>query len=490
MAKSYRTGIGIRQYLSTITALAIFLASGFVAGYLYVFIRGSTTADVRGALEILVSSGTLLIQGEDVLELSARGDFSKPAYARVYSILKSLTTANASKGFRENSIYILKPTQDGSSMIFAAHLPGDEAAPNRIGEISSMGDLPRNYIGEKYEYRPAMREIMSGARPFASTDIYTDAHGTWVSAYAPIRTKTGAIVGILEADYEVQSLTQRINSEFLYVGLAVLASAFFGILLIVLLSGRISKPIQMLADAVDRIAHGDFRTGIRFQRGDEIGYLGDHINAMAASLEEKMRLSRYVSSETMQRISARPTDHAGERADVCCLFADVRGFTNYSEKRDPAHVVEVLNELFAIESACVNLYGGSIDKFIGDEVMVVFDGPDAAARAMRTALHMMESTGTICEREHFSLGIGIHSGEVIRGDLGSSDRKDFTVIGSTVNLASRLCGAAQGGQILISREARSRTSGQFQTRALGRARVKGFADLIAVYILTGSAVAA
>ncbi len=145
----------------------------------------------------------------------------------------------------------------------------------------------------------------------------------------------------------------------------------------------------------------------------------------------------------------------------------------------------MLNELFAIESACVNLYGGSIDKFIGDEVMVVFDGPDAAARAMRTALHIIESTSSMCEREQFSLGVGIHSGEVIRGDLGSSDRKDFTVIGSTVNLASRLCGAAQGGQILISAEARSRTNGQFRTTALGRARVKGFADLIAVYTLTG-----
>jgi len=88
------------------------------------------------------------------------------------------------------------------------------------------------------------------------------------------------------------------------------------------------------------------------------------------------------------------------------------------------------------------------------------------------------------------LALAYTAGKSFEGTWGSSDRKDFTVIGSTVNLASRLCGAAKGGQILISQEARSRTNGQFQTKALGRARVKGFADLIAVYILTGSAVAA
>jgi class 3 adenylate cyclase len=482
----YRTGIGIRQYLSAITAAAIFLSSGLVAGYLYLLIRSTTITDVRGALEILVSSGALLMSGDDVEELSAREDFAKPAYARLYKILKDLTTANASKGFRENSIYVLKPTPDGKSMVFAAHLPGDEAAPGHIGTIASMKDPARNYMGEKYEFTPLMQEIMSGQLAFASTEIYTDTHGTWVSAYAPVRTKAGNIAGILEADYEVHSVTQKINREFRYVGLAVLTSAFLGIAMIVFLSGRIAKPIQSLADAVDRIAHGDFETGIRFDRGDEIGYLGEHINAMALSLDEKLRLSRYVSSETMRRVSADPASHAGQRADVCCLFADVRGFTKYSDRKDPAHVIEVLNELFAIESSCVNLYGGSIDKFIGDEIMVVFDGENASARAVRTALHIVDSTQEICAREHFSVGIGMHAGEVIRGDLGSSDRKDFTVIGSTVNLASRLCAAAGGGQILISDEVRRRASGEFQTSALGRARVKGFAELIPVYAVTGA----
>lgn len=477
--------MGIRQYLSIATATVILLTSGFVAGYLYIFIRNSTIADVRGALEILVSSGALMIAGEDIAELSSKGDFEKSSYARVYGVLRQLTVVNASKGFRENSIYVLKPAPNNEEMIFAAHLPGNSNTAYHIGEIQDMADPVRNYIGNKYHMTAVMREIMSDRRAFGSTDIYTDMYGTWVSAYAPIRTKSGKITGILEADYEVHALTARINQEFVYVGVAVMLSALFGIGLMVMLSRRISRPIQILADAVDRIAHGDFKTGIEFRRGDEIGYLGDHINSMAVSLAEKLRLSRYVSAETMQRVAGSlDSEHSAERARIACMFADVRGFTRYSDGRDPAHVIRVLNELFATEASCVNLFAGSIDKFIGDEIMVTFDGEDASARAIRSAIHIKEATEQLCSREGFSIGIGIHEGEVIRGDLGSSTRKDYTVIGSTVNLASRLCGAAKGGQILISEEVYRLTSSGFQTTRLGRAKVKGFLDLISIYNVT------
>ncbi len=103
----YRTGIGIRQYLSAITAAAIFLSSGLVAGYLYLLIRSTTITDVRGALEILVSSGALLMSGDDVEELSAREDFVKPAYARLYKILKDLTIGKYIE-MDEKRIVILK----------------------------------------------------------------------------------------------------------------------------------------------------------------------------------------------------------------------------------------------------------------------------------------------------------------------------------------------------------------------------------------------
>jgi class 3 adenylate cyclase len=172
------------------------------------------------------------------------------------------------------------------------------------------------------------------------------------------------------------------------------------------------------------------------------------------------RLKPYIGSEIADRIALG--DEAMLRPEyrvVTVLFADIRLFTSFSEEASPDEVIEMLNEYFDRMVQIVYRYHGVLDKFIGDELMAVFGfitpSEQGPLDAMRTALEIQKSMDQLTkERESqgkstFQIGIGINTGEVIAGSLGSRERMDYTVIGDTVNVASRLESLAKGGEILV-----------------------------------------
>jgi adenylate cyclase len=172
--------------------------------------------------------------------------------------------------------------------------------------------------------------------------------------------------------------------------------------------------------------------------------------------------------------SGRMPDLGGEKTTVTVLFSDIRNFTTISERLDAHEVVEFLNRYFERICEIILAQGGTIDKFIGDAVMVQFGAPvpypDHAARALRTALSMR---GAAVEFRHwmserfadrnlpdFNIGIGIHTGEAIAGNVGSSFRMEYTVIGDTVNLASRLESATKNlGCVIVTSSETVRAAG-------------------------------
>ena len=156
----------------------------------------------------------------------------------------------------------------------------------------------------------------------------------------------------------------------------------------------------------------------------------------------------FVSADVRDKIIAEKDKVAGERKEVAVLFADIRSFTAYSEKNEPEQIVRQLNEYFERMVQCITAEGGTVDKFIGDAVMAVFGGlvdlDDACDRAFRAALAMRASLTELNERWRaegaptFENGIGLHFGPVLQGTIGSSARKDFTIIGDAVNISARL----------------------------------------------------
>ena len=189
------------------------------------------------------------------------------------------------------------------------------------------------------------------------------------------------------------------------------------------------------------------------------------------------------------------SESVGERRDIAVLFADVRGFTAMAEslKDTPELVVEILNEYLELVTTSVFDYGGSIDKFAGDSAMALFNGfvPQedyiylAACAAMDVVDKTKALTASVRERVRMNLsfGIGIHCGEAIVGNLGPSFRKDYTAIGDTVNVASRLESHAGPSEILISKDMNDALMGRIKSRSIGNMPLKGKSEPIEVFML-------
>ena len=228
-----------------------------------------------------------------------------------------------------------------------------------------------------------------------------------------------------------------------------------------------------------------------------LGYICSTILQYLQERKERNRITsifgRYVSNAIVTEILSNPKEIelGGVRKDVTVMFIDIRGFTPLSEQMEPEEIIKILNEYLDLCTKVLFKYQGTIDKFIGDGVMSIFGAPiaqdDHAERAVRTALEIInnyESLAQSIQQKYgakVSLGIGIHSGFAVIGNIGSHDRLDYTAIGDTVNVAARLESNAKPGQILISSNTRMRIGEGFSCTKLEAMTVKGKKDAIQVY---------
>jgi len=223
------------------------------------------------------------------------------------------------------------------------------------------------------------------------------------------------------------------------------------------------------------------------------------VTRVTKEAQEKAMVNRlfgqYVSEEARERIVSSTADARGERVRAVVLFSDLRGFTTFSEGHRPEEVVEHLNAYFEAMVAAVHKAGGVVDKFIGDAVMATFgavhplESPEAAAveaaAGMRAGLSALNEKWRAQGLPTFDNGVGLHAGDLVVGPIGSEARKDFTVIGDTVNTASRLEGQCKdlGVHVVVSDEVYGRLPQvqQARFRALGEVTVKGKATAVKVF---------
>src|SRR5712692_2917397 len=200
---------------------------------------------------------------------------------------------------------------------------------------------------------------------------------------------------------------------------------------------------------------------------------------------ERQALERFLNSAIVEKILANPDQvHlGGENQLATILFADIRGFTRMSEKMEPQEVVELLNEFFTEMTDLIFENGGTLDKYLGDGVVAVFGAPiakpDDALRSVKTAVEMqcalerLNNVWMARGQRPLRMGIGVNTGQVTAGNIGSTRRMDYTVIGDSVNVAARLCAHAAGGQILISESTFRGLDGSYPYKKLEPIRVKG-----------------
>jgi adenylate cyclase len=290
-------------------------------------------------------------------------------------------------------------------------------------------------------------------------------------------------LGVARIGLSERGLNEAIRAQkitFLWVALVF---GVVGLLVSFALARMITRPLDSLAEGIQVVARGDLRRLVAVASDDEIGKLTSVFNQMILSLREKLLMEKYLSQSTVLSIKEHrdvtQLKLGGERKYVTALFSDARGFTSLSEKMSPEDVVSLMNIYLNLQTTVVHHWGGIVDKFVGDEVMAIFEGKGMEVNAVRAAVEIqsyckaLNAARVAAGERQVSIGIGLNSGEVVMGNMGSEDHMDYTVIGDNINIAARLCGLAQPGQVLVSKGIVDAVGDQATWKELAPVVVKG-----------------
>ena len=276
-----------------------------------------------------------------------------------------------------------------------------------------------------------------------------EGFGWGVIVVQPENRALQVLAGLIETGQEFERLPVLLGNLFgfviVLVGVVSLLGAF-------VLSGSISRPLIDISRMAQRVEEGDLTARVEVRSSDEVGVLAHAFNTMTFGLRERERerdiFGRVVSPEVRERLLTGELHLGGETLWVAVLFTDIRGFSTMSEQMTPEEVVAFLNEYLTEMTNAVRPWGGYVNNFIGDAIVVIFgapvDQPDKEWRAVAAALTMQERL-TELNRHRIARGeqpihngIGISTGEAVAGQIGSLERLMYTVIGDAVNVAARL----------------------------------------------------
>ncbi len=289
----------------------------------------------------------------------------------------------------------------------------------------------------------------------------------------------------------------------------LLAAAFLALMCGVLLSRRLSRPLERLAAMARALANRDFGARVDVKSTDEVGLLATTMNATAGALKEsedrlgeetevRKDIARYLPAELVDAVVKREHDLrlGGRRRHVAVLFADIVAFTPMAEKLEAEQTVALLNELFTYLTEIIFRHQGTVDKFIGDSVMALFgivdddaSPEDIAMSAVECAEEMLQwlEVGNATWKEKYGatirLAIGINLGDAVVGNIGTERRMEFTAIGRTVNVAARLESVARPQQVLVTESVVDACGGTFTFRPLGDQALTGSSAQVAVFAL-------
>ncbi len=346
------------------------------------------------------------------------------------------------------SIYVLRPTREPTKLRFLVDYV-------KTGEAGKPG--------EEYDATDIPVMIKGFSAPAVEQEPYTDEFGTTLSGYAPIFDSAGKSIGIVGADVQatrLQLLERQVRQVVLLVfGIAVLLVGLVSLAV----AHSVRTPLTRIINATAAVARGNYNTLIDLPRKDEFGLMGQHFNSMVAGLKDREFIretfGRYVSPEVANAVlnTDKMPQLGGEERVVSVLFSDLRGYSTLAERLPPVAVVEMMNQYLTEMHALIDKYHGCVIEFMGDAILAVFGAPyyqpDHSENALRCAMEMRDHLVELNEKwshsglarywkgkelDRWGARIGIHTGPVVAGNVGSPTRFKYTVIGDTVNVASRL----------------------------------------------------
>ncbi len=300
---------------------------------------------------------------------------------------------------------------------------------------------------------------------------------------------------------------QRERRVFWLTIAATISTVLLGITVAALITNRLSRPVRSLATAMRDVQQGNLDIQLPVGSTDEVGRLTDSFNFFVKELRSKERMKqtfgKYIDPRILEHVLAQPGAEAvgGGRRDMTVSFADLVGFTSLSERLTPLLMVTLLNRHFGLQAIAVQEHHGVVDKFVGDSVMAFWGPPFVkpeehavlACRAAQAQLGALDAlrrelpdiTGLRRDLPAIDLCIGICTGEVVVGNIGSDNTRSYTVIGDTANLAARLerANRVYGTQILIGETTAQMTGSQFEMREIDTISVKGKTETTRIFEL-------
>ena len=371
-----------------------------------------------------------------------------------------------------------------SSGRFLARTPGAPVDRKRLGETGDPLEL-------------AILEEMKGKS--SGTIFGPELPPEQVGGYYTLRQAPWTLI-LFAPGEQILAPILTFRFYFALAGLLVIASV---LLLIRMVGGSMVRSIREVSESAERVARGEYGEPLPVKTRDEIGQLLTSFNAMILGLKERDFISntfgRYVDPEIARELLSRPEASrlGGEKRQVAILMSDLRDFTPLAEAKSPDLVLRILNRYFSRIIETIQEHRGIIVDFFGDAVLVFFDPGDgpvdpAIHRAVRCALAMQAvmqafNAGNRAEGlPQLHMGIGIHAGEVVVGNIGSESRAKYGIVGSAVNLTQRIQSHAEGGEVVVTGAVHGVAKDHVQTKRQFEAQLKGIQENATLYVIEGS----
>lgn len=498
MTKKYIEGLkhkNRKTHIKTkITLVFLFAIMVIISFFVY------STLNNYNALLTQNINTTAMNQAEQV---SAIYYFSDGLHAKISSFLEGLKKTNDTSPFPSKRVDIIITSAKEPMYLENIYSLSDLQAFDTFAYTTAAGQIKQIPEAEKrisasdaFKYIKQFKDEAKREMPYYNKD-----NGTSFYVYPIIfpRKEGSRLIGFSVVSYFTEILERPYFQVMVFMFAISALFIYISVVLTMFLADFIAKPIIFLTGSIRKTANifNDMISGNaeidaeRFVFNEEIK-TNDELKTLSVEIKNIVSLVRgilpYISFHTL-RNAEKNVAHKSYLRDLCFLFTDIRGFTTLCEDMEAKDVTAMLNYYLDLETKIIFNNGGDIDKYVGDEVMAFFSGPKKeinackAAIEIRQAMRHAQQEAIKAGKATVSIGIGINSGKVVFGPVGSKTRKDYTSIGDTVNLAARLEGANKeyGSKCIISETVYNNLSKDFICRELDFIAVKGKTEAVRIF---------
>lgn len=470
---------------------AVMLTLGLLVYLFYSLWSHSEIEALQRRLTAIAGSLAQTIDADAIAAFPIRHEQTSPLHQQIYKQFEYLAQTDSDV----ESIYILRPSNVPTELYFFVDFAKGEQQ-GKPGQFYSADETP---------------VLLKGfTKTVVEDEPYQDAYGLTLSAYAPLVTRSGEKVGLVGVDVKSSRLEQMQTRVLVASGIILLVSIAVIALVSLVVARSIREPLVRLIVGTGAVAQGNLDVRLRLRRADEFGLLGKYFDKMAEELKERQTLrdlfGRYLSEDVARSVLARNQnlELGGQEVVVTVLFCDLRDYTTISERLSPMQMVAMINEYLGVMNLVIDEHNGCVIEFLGDGILAVFGAPqqfpEHAEMGVRCAIAMREALQELNQKweqegiadrwrdlgiEQIQCRIGLHTGPVVAGNLGSKTRMKYAVIGDTVNVAARLeaLNKEYGTTILLSDEVKTRLPNDLRelSKKVGITVVKGRQQTVISY---------